>query len=43
MWDGTTGDHRGRDTDQDYGSRDSVAQDPAGNIWSFGTYGPALS
>jgi uncharacterized glyoxalase superfamily protein PhnB len=28
-------------TDQDYGSRDFAARDPAGNIWSFGTYRPA--
>ena len=27
-------------TDQDYGSRDYGAQDPEGNIWSFGTYVP---
>jgi uncharacterized glyoxalase superfamily protein PhnB len=27
--------------DQDYGSRDFVARDPEGNIWSFGTYRPA--
>lgn len=24
--------------DQDYGSRDFVARDPEGNMWSFGTY-----
>lgn len=24
--------------DRDYGSRDFVARDPEGNIWSFGTY-----
>jgi uncharacterized glyoxalase superfamily protein PhnB len=24
--------------DQDYGSRDFVAKDPEGNLWSFGTY-----
>jgi uncharacterized glyoxalase superfamily protein PhnB len=24
--------------DQDYGSRDFAAQDPEGNVWSFGTY-----
>ena len=29
-------------TDQDYGSRDFSARDPAGNIWSFGTYRPQL-
>jgi uncharacterized glyoxalase superfamily protein PhnB len=27
-------------TDQDYGSRDYAAEDPEGNIWSFGTYDP---
>ncbi|WP_405750120.1 VOC family protein [Streptomyces sp. NBC_01411] len=27
-------------TDQDYGSRDYLARDPEGNIWSFGTYAP---
>jgi uncharacterized glyoxalase superfamily protein PhnB len=27
-------------TDQDYGSRDYMALDIEGNIWSFGTYGP---
>jgi len=27
-------------TDQDYGSRDFVARDPEGNLWSFGTYRP---
>ena len=26
-------------TDQPYGSRDFMARDPDGNIWSFGTYG----
>lgn len=26
--------------DTDYGSRDYVARDPAGNVWSFGTYRP---
>jgi uncharacterized glyoxalase superfamily protein PhnB len=30
-------------TDQDYGSRDFSAKDPAGNVWSFGTYRPALT
>ena len=25
-------------TDQDYGSRDFIARDPEGNLWSFGTY-----
>ena len=29
-------------TDQDYGSRDFSAKDPAGHVWSFGTYRPAL-
>ncbi|HMJ37650.1 MAG TPA: VOC family protein [Baekduia sp.] len=28
-------------TNQDYGSRDYAAKDPAGNVWSFGTYRPA--
>ena len=28
-------------TDQDYGSREYAAKDPAGNVWSFGTYRPA--
>ncbi|GGX75491.1 VOC family protein [Streptomyces fructofermentans] len=27
-------------TDQDYGSRDYMARDVGGNIWSFGTYAP---
>ncbi|MGW7267287.1 VOC family protein [Streptomyces sp. NPDC054842] len=27
-------------TDQDYGSRDYMARDLEGNIWSFGTYTP---
>jgi uncharacterized glyoxalase superfamily protein PhnB len=27
-------------TDQDYGSREFIARDPEGNIWSFGTYDP---
>ncbi|MEU8542716.1 VOC family protein [Streptomyces sp. NPDC048717] len=27
-------------TDQDYGSRDYMAQDSEGNVWSFGTYAP---
>lgn len=27
-------------TDQDYGSRDFMARDIEGNIWSFGTYAP---
>jgi uncharacterized glyoxalase superfamily protein PhnB len=30
-------------TDQDYGSRDFSARDPAGNVWSFGTYRPTLT
>jgi uncharacterized glyoxalase superfamily protein PhnB len=25
-------------TDQPYGSRDFIARDPEGNLWSFGTY-----
>jgi uncharacterized glyoxalase superfamily protein PhnB len=29
-------------TDQDYGSRDYVARDPEGNLWSFGTYRPEV-
>ncbi|MFC9914231.1 VOC family protein [Streptomyces sp. NPDC059862] len=29
-------------TDQDYGSRDYMALDLEGNIWSFGTYGPQI-
>lgn len=29
-------------TDQDYGSRDYMARDPEGNVWTFGTYAPAL-
>jgi uncharacterized glyoxalase superfamily protein PhnB len=28
--------------DQDYGSRDFAARDPAGNVWSFGTYQPLI-
>ncbi|MEV7418119.1 VOC family protein [Streptomyces sp. NPDC089919] len=28
-------------TDQDYGSRDYMARDAEGNVWSFGTYRPA--
>jgi uncharacterized glyoxalase superfamily protein PhnB len=28
--------------DQDYGSREFTARDPEGNLWSFGTYRPAL-
>ncbi|MFE7751436.1 VOC family protein [Streptomyces sp. NPDC057428] len=30
-------------TDQDYGSRDYMARDPEGNVWSFGTYAPGAS
>ncbi|GGT24825.1 VOC family protein [Streptomyces purpureus] len=30
-------------TDQDYGSRDYMARDAEGNIWSFGTYTPGAS
>lgn len=26
--------------DTDYGSRDFIALDPEGNLWSFGTYQP---
>lgn len=29
-------------TDQDYGSRDYMARDLEGNIWSFGTYAPQI-
>ncbi|MFJ9634244.1 VOC family protein [Streptomyces sp. NPDC101175] len=29
-------------TDQDYGSRDYMARDIEGNIWSFGTYAPEI-
>ena len=29
-------------TDQDYGSRDYMARDGEGNIWSFGTYAPEM-
>ncbi|MER7972428.1 VOC family protein [Streptomyces sp. NPDC096080] len=29
-------------TDQDYGSRDYMARDTEGNVWSFGTYAPRL-
>lgn len=29
-------------TDQDYGSRDYMARDVEGNVWSFGTYAPEL-
>ncbi|MEU2425772.1 VOC family protein [Streptomyces sp. NPDC007851] len=30
-------------TDQDYGSRDYMARDVEGNVWSFGTYAPEIS
>ncbi|MER6532508.1 VOC family protein [Streptomyces sp900105755] len=30
-------------TDQDYGSRDYMARDVEGNIWSFGTYAPEIT
>ncbi|MEU0374239.1 VOC family protein [Streptomyces sp. NPDC006283] len=30
-------------TDQDYGSRDYMARDLEGNIWSFGTYAPGAT
>ncbi len=29
-------------TDQEYGSRDYMARDLEGNVWSFGTYSPGL-
>ncbi|MEU7427277.1 VOC family protein [Streptomyces sp. NPDC040750] len=29
-------------TDQEYGSRDYLARDAEGNIWSFGTYAPKI-
>ncbi|MFD9907392.1 VOC family protein [Streptomyces sp. NPDC059063] len=29
-------------TDQDYGSRDYMARDIEGNVWSFGTYSPEI-
>jgi uncharacterized glyoxalase superfamily protein PhnB len=29
-------------TDQDYGSRDYMARDLEGNVWSFGTYAPEI-
>ncbi|MER7760076.1 VOC family protein [Streptomyces sp. NPDC097619] len=29
-------------TDQDYGSRDWMGRDAEGNVWSFGTYAPAV-
>ena len=28
--------------DTEYGSRDFTARDPEGNVWSFGTYRPAV-
>lgn len=28
--------------DTDYGSRDFICRDPEGNLWSFGTYWPAV-
>ncbi|MEU8620862.1 VOC family protein [Streptomyces sp. NPDC048623] len=30
-------------TDQDYGSRDYLARDTGGNVWSFGTYAPGAA
>ncbi|MFE4453177.1 VOC family protein [Streptomyces sp. NPDC056796] len=30
-------------TDQEYGSRDYMARDAEGNVWSFGTYAPGAS
>ncbi|MET8503962.1 VOC family protein [Streptomyces sp. NPDC004787] len=30
-------------TDQDYGSRDYMARDAGGNVWSFGTYAPGAA
>lgn len=30
-------------TDQPYGSREYVARDPEGNLWSVGTYRPKVS
>ncbi|MFG2331412.1 VOC family protein [Streptomyces sp. NPDC048604] len=30
-------------TDQEYGSRDYMARDAEGNVWSFGTYAPGTS
>ena len=29
--------------DRDYGSREYAVRDPEGNVWSFGTYQPALA
>jgi uncharacterized glyoxalase superfamily protein PhnB len=31
-----------RPADQHYGSRDYMARDAEGNVWSFGTYAPSL-
>lgn len=30
-------------TDQSYGSRDYMARDGEGNVWSFGTYAPGAA
>ncbi|MGC5362686.1 VOC family protein [Streptomyces sp. DT24] len=30
-------------TDQDHGSRDYMARDAEGNVWSFGTYTPGVT
>ncbi|WP_238431597.1 VOC family protein [Streptomyces cavernae] len=30
-------------TDQEYGSRDYMARDLEGNVWSFGTYAPEIA
>ncbi|MFC8510578.1 VOC family protein [Streptomyces sp. NPDC057411] len=30
-------------TDQEYGSRDYMARDAEGNVWSFGTYAPGAA
>ncbi|WP_418956329.1 VOC family protein [Streptomyces tritici] len=30
-------------TDQEYGSRDYMARDAEGNVWSFGTYSPGAA
>ncbi|WP_030248758.1 MULTISPECIES: VOC family protein [unclassified Streptomyces] len=30
-------------TDQEYGSRDYMARDLEGNVWSFGTYAPEMT
>jgi uncharacterized glyoxalase superfamily protein PhnB len=29
-------------SEKDYGSRDFSVMDPEGNVWSFGTYRPAV-